>query len=114
MILTKKSLYTKNLSEWKYKFLIEKREVAGIKYFNDSKAFVKCSNTMDYVYRSIDDYNPNRKGKTLIFFDGIISDIMGNKKFKLLWKKSFLDAKIWIFHLNLSHSLIFLFQKMSD
>ena len=30
-------------------------------YFNDSKAFIKCSNEVDDVYENIEDYNPNKK-----------------------------------------------------
>ena len=71
-------LYAKDLSEPKYGFLIKKCEDAGIKHFNDSKAFIECSNTMDDVYENIDDYNPNRKRKILIVFDGMIADIMTN------------------------------------
>ena len=40
--------------------MIKKRGNAGIKHFNDAKAFIECSNTMDDVYENIDDYNPNR------------------------------------------------------
>ena len=47
--------YAKDLSEPKYEFLTEKCEHAGIKHFNDSKAFIGCSNTIDNVYGSIDD-----------------------------------------------------------
>ena len=36
---------------------------------------------MDDVYKSIDDYSPNRKRKVLTVFDDMISDIMTNKKF---------------------------------
>ena len=43
MILT--YLHAKDLSEAKYEFLIGKCEDAGIKYLNDSKAFIECSNT---------------------------------------------------------------------
>ena len=38
-------LYAKDLSRLKYEFMIKKREDAGIKYFNDSNAFIECSNT---------------------------------------------------------------------
>ena len=48
-------LYAKDLSEPKYEFLIKKREAAGIKYFNDLNAFIECSNTVDGVYKNIDD-----------------------------------------------------------
>ena len=42
-------LYTKDLSEPKYEYLIKYRENAGIKHVNDSEAFIECSNTMDDV-----------------------------------------------------------------
>ena len=74
-------MYAKDLSEPKYEFLIKKREDAGIKHFNDTEAFIECSNTMDDVYENIDDYNPSRKRKILIVFDDMIADIMTNKKF---------------------------------
>ena len=74
-------LYAKDLSEPKYEFLIKKRENAGIKHLNDSKAFTECSNTMDEVFKSINDYNPSRKRKILIVFDDIIADIVSNRKF---------------------------------
>ena len=44
------------------------------------KAFTKCSNTMDDVYETIDEYNPTRKRKILVAFDDTIEDIMTNKK----------------------------------
>ena len=62
-------LYAKDLSEPKYEFLMKKREDAGIKHLNDSKAFIECSNTMDEVSENIDEYNPTRKRKILIVFD---------------------------------------------
>ena len=49
-------MYAKDLSEPKYEFLIKKRENAGIKHLNNSKAFIECSNTMGDVYENIDDY----------------------------------------------------------
>ena len=66
-------LYAKDLSEPKYKILIENRENAGIKHVNNS-------NAMDDVYENIDDYNPIRKRKKLIVFDDMIADITSNKK----------------------------------
>ena len=78
--IDKMYLYVKDLSELKYEFLIKKREDAGINHFNDPNALIECSNTMDDVYDNTEDYNPNRKRKTLIAFDDIIADIMTNKK----------------------------------
>ena len=78
--IDKMYLYVKDLSELKYEFLIKKREDAGINHFNDPNALIECSNTMDDVYDNTEDYNPNRKRKTLIVFDDIIADIMTNKR----------------------------------
>ena len=44
-------LYAKDQYEAKYQFLINKRESTGLKHFNDSKAFIECSNDMDDVYK---------------------------------------------------------------
>ena len=43
-------LYAKGLSEAKCKFLINERETTGLKYVNDSKAFIEYSNDMDDIY----------------------------------------------------------------
>ena len=75
-------LYAKYLSEPKYEYLIKNRENAGIKHVNNGNAFIECSNTVDDVYESINDYNPNRRRKILIVFDDMIADIMTNKNSK--------------------------------
>ena len=69
---------------------------------------------MDDVYENIDDYNPNRQRKILIVFDDVIVDIISNKKSQAIIKELFIGAENLIFHLLLSLSLIFLFQKMLD
>ena len=48
-------LYSKDLYEMKYQFLIYKRESTGLKHFNDSKAFIEYSNDIQDVYKNIDD-----------------------------------------------------------
>ena len=48
-------LYAKDLSKRKYEFLIKKQENAGTKNLNDLNAFIEYSNTMDDVYKNIDD-----------------------------------------------------------
>ena len=40
--------------------LINKRENTGLKYFNDSKAFIEYSNDMDDIYKNIEKYNSNK------------------------------------------------------
>ena len=64
------------LNKPKYQFLKKKREDVGIKLLNDSKEFIEYSQYMDDVYDNINDYNPNRRRKVLIVFDGMIVDAM--------------------------------------
>ena len=80
-------LYAKDLSEPRYEYLIRNCENAGIKHLNDSKAFIECSNTMDDIYDNINDYNPNKRRKTLIV------DIMTNKKFQSIIKELFIRCR---------------------
>ena len=87
------------MSEAKYEYLIKKHENAGIKDLNDPNALIECSNTVDGVYKNINDYNPRRKRKKLTVFGDIIATLRVTKNFKA-------------FRLLLSRSLIFLFQKM--
>ena len=86
-------LYLKDLSESKYEHLMKNRENAGIKHLNDSKAFIKCSNTMNGVYENIDDCNLNRKRKVLIVFHDMIVDIMTNKTFQSIIKELFIRCR---------------------
>ena len=97
-------MYARDLSESKYDYLIKNRENAGIKHLNDSKAFIECSNTMDYVYENINDYNPNRRRRILIVFDDIIADIMANKKFQAILKELFIRCR------KINISLVFITQ----
>ena len=60
--------------------LINKRESTGLKYLNDSKAFIEYSNDMDDIYKNIEECNPNKKQKILIVFDDMIADMLSNKK----------------------------------
>ena len=73
-LIDKIYLYAKDLDEPKYQFFIKKREDVGMKYLNDSNAFIEYSNTMGDVYNNIDNYNPNRKRKILIAFDDMIAE----------------------------------------
>ena len=82
--------------------MIKKREDAWIKNLNDPSAFIEYSNTMDDVCNNIDDYNPKRKGKTLIVFDDMIADIMTNKRFQVIIKELFIRCR------KLNISLVFI------
>ena len=50
-------LYTKDLNEPKYQFLVKKREDAGIKHLHNPKAFIEHSAYMDDAYNNIIDCN---------------------------------------------------------
>ena len=71
-------LYAKDPSEAKYQLLINKRENIGLKYLNAPKTFIEYSNDMD-IYKTIEEYNPYKKWK-IIVFDDMIADILSNKK----------------------------------
>ena len=53
--------------------LINKKESAGLKYLNDSKAFIQYSNDTDDIYKSIEEYNQDKKQKILIVFNDMIA-----------------------------------------
>ena len=103
-VIDKIYLYARDLSEPKYEYLIKKREDAGIKHVNNPNAFIVCSNTMDDVYKDIDNYNPKRDKKVLIVFDDMIADIMTNKKFHAIIKEFFIRCR------KLNISLVFISQ----
>ena len=82
-------LYAKDLAEPKYKFLINKREQAGIKNLNDPHTFIEYSDNMNDVYADISNYNKKRENKVLIVFDDMIADIEYSKNFKKMIKELF-------------------------
>ena len=47
--------------------MINKREKVGLNHFNDPKAFMEYSNDMQDVYKNIEDYNPIKKSKVLVY-----------------------------------------------
>ena len=76
----------KRFNEPKYEYLIKKHENVGIKYFHNPNAFTECSNTMNNVYESIDDYGSKLGRKILIVFNDMIADIMRNTRFQAIIK----------------------------
>ena len=59
---------------------------------------------MDDVYEDINDYNSSRDKKFLILFDGMIADIMTNKRFRAIIKELFIRCR------KLNNSLVFITQ----
>ena len=97
-------LFTRDLSEPKYEYLIKKREDAGIKHLNNPNAFIECSHKMDDVFKNINDDNPIKKRKKIIVFDEMIPDIMANKKFQAIIKELLIRCR------KLNISLVFITQ----
>ena len=84
--------------------LINKRESTSLKYLNDSKAFIECSNDMNSIYKNIEEYNPKKKRKILIVFDEMIGDMLSNKKINPIVTELFIRRR------KLNISLVFIAQ----
>ena len=97
-------LHAKDPYEDKCQYLINKRESAGLKHFNDLKAFIEYSNDMHDVYKNIDNYNLNKENKILIVFDDMIADMINNKKLNSIVTELFIRGR------KLNISLIFITQ----
>ena len=72
-------LYAKGLCEAKSQFLIKKRGGAGIKHWNDYKAFIKCSNNMDGIYENIVKYNLGKEKNIYIVVYDMIAAMLRKK-----------------------------------
>ena len=94
-------LYAKDPYETKYQFLINKTESTGLKHFDDPKAFIEYSNTMQDVYKNINEYNADKERKILIVFHDMIADMINNKKLNSIVAKLFIRGR------KLNISLVF-------
>ena len=97
-------LYAKDPYQAKYQLLVNKREGAGLKHFNDPKAFIEYSNYMRDVHKNIGEYNVDKERKMLIVFDDLIPDMINNKKLKSI------VTKLFIRDMKLNISLVFITQ----
>ena len=107
-------LYAKDPYEAKYKFLIKKRESAGLKNFNDYTAFIEYSNDMNDNYKNIREYNSNNKRKILVAFDDMIVDMLSNKKLNPIVTELFIRGRKLNISLFLLPNIILLRQKILD
>ena len=103
-VIDKIYLYAKDPYEGKYQYLVNIREKVGLKRFNDPKAFTEHSNDKCDVYKNIDKYNIDKQRKILIVFDGMISDIIKNKKLNSMLTELFIRGR------KLNISLVFITQ----
>ena len=102
--IDKMYLYAKDPYEVKYQLLINKRKSTGLKYLNDSKAFIEYSNDIGHIYKNIEVYNPNKKRKILIALDGMIANMVSNKKLNSIVTDLFIRGR------KPNNSLVFITQ----
>ena len=95
-------LYVKDLFESKYQLLINRREKVRIKKIKSSKAFIDYSQTIDNIYKNLEDYTPTKKRRVLIVFDDMIADMESNKKLSTTVTELFLRGR------KLNISLVFI------
>ena len=63
---------------------------------------------MDYIYKKIQEYNPNKKRKILTFFDDVITDLLCNKKLNPIVTEFLLKAENETFlQRNISYTILF-------
>ena len=46
-----------------------------------------------YVYKNIEEYNPNKKRKILIVFDDMMADMLNNKNFNVIVTELFIKGR---------------------
>ena len=73
--------------------LINKRESIGLKYFNNTKAFIEYSNDMQNVYKDIDEYNIDKERKIFVVFDDMIVDMINKKKLDSIVTELFIRGR---------------------
>ena len=63
---------------------------------------------MDYIYKNIQEYNPNKKRKILTFFDDVIADLLSNKKLNPIVTEFLLKVENETFlQRNISYTILF-------
>ena len=86
-------LYAKDPYESKYQLLNNEREGAGLKRFNDPKAFIEYSNDKQDVYINIEEYNTDKERNILIVFDDMIADMIHNEQLNLIVTDFFIRGR---------------------
>ena len=85
-------MYTQDLYEAKYQYLINKREGVGIDHFNDPKAFIEYPNDMHDVYKNINYCNPYKENK-IYFWWYMVADMINNKKLNSIYRNCSLEEE---------------------
>ena len=98
-----RNLLARKKFKWTQVWILDQK---ARRYWNKILQWSECMywvpNTMDDVYKNIDEYKQNINGKNLNAFDDMIVDIMTNKKFQALIKEVFISWR------KLNISLVFI------
>ena len=86
-------LYTRDPYAEIYQSFSSKQEIAGLKHFIDSKAFIEYSNDMDGIYKDIEEHSPNKGRTILIVFDDMVAGMLSNKKRASIVTELFIRGK---------------------
>ena len=90
--------FAKDPFKSKYQLLINEREKVGIKKLKNPEVFIDYSQTTDDVYENLEGYNPTKKTKVVIVFDGMIADMKYNKKLSPIVTELFSEEENSVFH----------------
>ena len=69
---------------------------------------------MEDIFKNIEEYNQNKKRKTLIVFDDMITYMLGSKKLNTIVTKLFIRGRKLNIPLFLLDNFILLYQKILD
>ena len=69
------------------------REKVGIDHFDDPEFFIEYSNDINYVYKNIDRYSPDKERKILIVFGDMIVDMINNKNVNSIITELFIRGR---------------------
>ena len=69
---------------------------------------------MNDIYKSVEEYNPNKEQKILIVFDDMIADMLSNKKLNPIVTELFIRGRKLNISLDVFINLFLLFQKLLD
>ena len=91
-------LYLKDLYDTKYQLLIQKRESAAKKHFDDSEAFIN-SQVILMIFIKILKYTIQlKKQNIMITFDDVIADLLCNKELNPIKTELFIRGLLFLLH----------------
>ena len=93
---------------------MNKREITGLKHFNNPKSFIEYSNDMKDIYKNVNGYNEDKERKIIIVFDDMIADLINNKNLNSVVTELFISDRKLNIPLVFINSHTLRLQKMLD